>query len=163
MLVALSAAAGVVLPESPAGLLLQASVGTAGGPLVAAWSIYVAVLLIRRRPPKPLRVLAYAILSLTWLLVLALREPNGGGMSGETLLGLLDAGFGRTGGLALISLLAAGALVGLIGLERILECVAFLGRQVHRLAPRRQSAYRRAPRTILSSPPGIVATPNDEP
>src|SRR5260370_39974636 len=37
-LVTLSAAAGVILPVSPAGLILQALVGTAGAALVPAWA-----------------------------------------------------------------------------------------------------------------------------
>ncbi|MDQ6671691.1 MAG: hypothetical protein M3069_13265, partial [Chloroflexota bacterium] len=37
-LITLSAVAGVILPISPAGLMLQAMVGTAGAPLVPAWS-----------------------------------------------------------------------------------------------------------------------------
>ncbi|MCA1644960.1 MAG: hypothetical protein LC797_05625, partial [Chloroflexi bacterium] len=69
-------------------------------------------------------VAALAALTLTWLLSLALRQPLGGGELGETLLGLLDAGFGRSGGLALASVAAAASVVNLVGLERILGWLA---------------------------------------
>jgi len=46
-------------------------------------------------------------------------------MLGETILSLLDAGFGRSAGLALVSVAAAAATVGLVGPERT---VNYLGR-----------------------------------
>jgi DNA segregation ATPase FtsK/SpoIIIE, S-DNA-T family len=123
-LVTLSAAAGVILPMSPAGLVLQAMVGTAGAPLVPAWAAWLTWMLARRRRPSIWRVTALAALSATWLLTLALRQALGGGALGETILGLLDAGFGRSGGLAVVSIAAAAATVSLVGLERILGWLA---------------------------------------
>jgi S-DNA-T family DNA segregation ATPase FtsK/SpoIIIE len=120
VLVALSTAAGVVFPLSPAGIVLQTSVGTLGAPLVPAWAAGAAWCLARGRRPSYLRLAALAVLSLTWLLALALRAPQAGGVTGETLLGLLDSGFGRRAGLALVSILGAAALVNLVGLDRIL-------------------------------------------
>ncbi|MGI9149259.1 MAG: DNA translocase FtsK [Chloroflexota bacterium] len=119
-LVTLSGLAGVILPASPAGLVLQASVGTAGAPLVPAWSGWLTWMLVRHRRTSIWRVTALAVLSATWLLTLALRQPLGGGALGETILGLLEAGFGRSGSLAVVSIAAAAAAVSLVGLERIL-------------------------------------------
>jgi S-DNA-T family DNA segregation ATPase FtsK/SpoIIIE len=124
LLLTLSAAAGVVFPLSPAGIVLQAAVGTGGAPVVPAWTGWLTWLLVRRERPSPWRVAALAGLTLTWLLTLALRQPQGGGALGETLLGLLDAGFGRSGGLALVSVAASASVVNLVGLERILGWVA---------------------------------------
>jgi DNA segregation ATPase FtsK/SpoIIIE, S-DNA-T family len=126
VLITLSATAGVVFPLSPAGLLLQTLVGTAGAVLVPAWSGWLTWLLARGVRPSLWRVAALAALSLTWLLALALRQPQGGGLLGEALLGMLDAGFGRTAGLALVSVGAAAATVNLVGLERILTGLGFL-------------------------------------
>jgi S-DNA-T family DNA segregation ATPase FtsK/SpoIIIE len=119
-LLTLSTAAGVIFPLSPAGILLQTLVGALGAPLVPAWSSWSTWLLARRERPRPLRVVALAMLSATWLLALALRQPLGGGIAGDTLLRLLDAGFGRSAGLALVSIAAAASVVNLVGLERIL-------------------------------------------
>jgi S-DNA-T family DNA segregation ATPase FtsK/SpoIIIE len=121
VLVALSTAAGVVFPLSPAGLGLQTAVGALGAPLVPVWTAGAAWFLARGRRPPWLRLSALAVLSLTWLLALALREPGAGGLVGDHLLDLLEAGFGRSAGLALVSILAAAALVNLVGLERILD------------------------------------------
>src|SRR5205807_1227209 len=108
------------------------------------------------------RVTALAVLSATWLLVLALRQEQGGGNAGETILGLLDAGFGRTSGLALVSIAAAAAAVSLVGLERILGWLAplaalrvppsvFRARFPHRPRPR--------PRTPGLDEPVILGPP----
>src|SRR5205823_12687276 len=124
VLVTLSTAAGVAFPLSPAGIALQTLVGTSGAPLVPAWSGWSSWLLARReRPPLP-RVAALLVLSATWLLALALRQPLAGGIAGDTLLDLLDAGFGRRAGLALVSIATAAAVVNLVGLERILAWVS---------------------------------------
>ncbi|MBV9581621.1 MAG: DNA translocase FtsK [Chloroflexi bacterium] len=120
VLVALSTAAGVVFPLSPAGIALQTVVGTLGAPLVPIWAAGAAWCLVRRRRPSVLRLVALVALSATWLIVLALRAAHAGGVVGDTLVDLLDAGFGRNAGLALVSIVAAAALVILIGLERIL-------------------------------------------
>src|SRR5207244_8566279 len=95
-----------------------------GAPLVPAWPGLLTWLLVRRQRPSPWRVAALATLTLTWLLTLALRQPQGGGALGETILGLLDAGFGRNSGLALVSVAASASVVNLIGLERIMGWVA---------------------------------------
>jgi predicted ATPase len=124
VLLTLSAAAGVVFPLSPAGIALQSTVGTGGASLVPAWTGWLTWLLVRRQRASPWRVAALATLTLTWLLTLALRQPQGGGSTGETILGLLDAGFGRTSGLALVSVAASASVVNLVGLERILGWVA---------------------------------------
>jgi S-DNA-T family DNA segregation ATPase FtsK/SpoIIIE len=158
VLLTLSSAAGVVLPMSPAGLVLQTAVGSAGAPLVPAWSGWLAWLLARRRRPSAWRVAALAVLSGTWLLALALRQPDAGGLLGEAIVGLLEAGFGRTAGLALVSIAAAASVVNLVGLERILRGVAVLG--TFRV-PR--SAFRvplpRRPRLHL----GSATLPTEEP
>jgi S-DNA-T family DNA segregation ATPase FtsK/SpoIIIE len=125
---------------SPAGIVLQTAVGTGGAPLVPAWTGWLIWLLVRRQRPSPWRVAALAALTLTWLLSLALRQPQGGGALGETILGLLDAGFGRNSGLALVSVAASASLVNLVGLERILGWVAAV-----RL-PRYVLPVRRGPR-----------------
>jgi S-DNA-T family DNA segregation ATPase FtsK/SpoIIIE len=120
VLLALSTAAGVIFPLSPAGIALQTVVGTLGAPLVPIWAAGAAWFLIRGRRPSVLRLAALVALSITWLVALALREPNAGGLAGEKLLDLLDAGFGRNAGLALVSIVAAAALVNIVGLDRIL-------------------------------------------
>ena len=79
LLLTLSAAAGVVFPLSPAGIVLQTVVGTGGAPLVPAWTGWLTWLLVRRQRPSPWRVAALAALTLTWILSLALRQPQGGG------------------------------------------------------------------------------------
>src|SRR5207237_5345566 len=101
-----------------------AGVGLGGAPLVPAGTGWATWSLARRRRPSAQRAVALGVLSATWLLALALRQPEGGGTLGETLLNLLDAGFGRNGGLALVSVAAAAATVSLVGLERILGWVA---------------------------------------
>src|SRR5207249_4996796 len=100
----LSAVGGVILPASPAGLVLQSAVGAGGAPLVAAWSAWLTWTLFRRRRPRAWRVAACAVLSATWLLALALRQPQGGGIVGEVILGALDGAFGRSSGLAIVSI-----------------------------------------------------------
>ena len=128
VLFTLSTSAGVIFPMSPAGLLLQSLVGSLGAPLVPAWCGWIAWLLIRRRRPSAWRAASLLALSATWLVALALRQPQGGGLLGETLLSLLDAGFGRSGGLAIVSIAAAASLVNVVGLERILDWAATLAR-----------------------------------
>jgi S-DNA-T family DNA segregation ATPase FtsK/SpoIIIE len=79
---------------------------------------------------------------------------------GETLLNLLEAGFGRDAGLALVSIAAAAAIVNLVGSERMLRGLALLGSL--RLPPgalRALPSVARPPRVRL---PGLVAGP-DEP
>ncbi len=104
-------------------MALQTLVGTLGAPLVPAWAAWSTWLLVRRQPPSVLRVAALLALSATWLLALALRQLQAGGLAGDKLLDLLDAGFGRRAGLALVSIVAAAALVNLVGLDRILGWV----------------------------------------
>jgi DNA segregation ATPase FtsK/SpoIIIE, S-DNA-T family len=161
-LVTLSAAAGVVLPMSPAGLVLQSAVGTAGAPLVPAWSGWLTWILARGRRPSVWRVTALAVLSATWWLMLALRQPQGGGALGETILVLLDAGFGRSGGLAVVSIAAAAATVSLVGLERILRWLAPLAALrvppsvLHVALPQRSRLRLRAPgpdEPVILGPP----------
>jgi S-DNA-T family DNA segregation ATPase FtsK/SpoIIIE len=146
----LSTAAGVIFPLSPAGLVLQMVVGTAGAPLVPAWSAWLTWQLARAKPwPSPWRISAFGALSLTWLLALALRQPQGGGKLGEAILGLLDAGFGRNGGLALVSVAAAASVVTLVGLERILGWLAPLARLS---MPRSAFRVPRTPRIRIPLP-----------
>ena len=149
MLLTLSTAAGVIFPLSPAGLLLQSLVGLAGAPLVPAWCGWMAWALARRRPPRGWRVASLAVISATWLLALALRQAQGGGLVGETMLDLLDAGFGRRGGLALVSIAAAAAIVNLVGLERILGTLARLGAL---RVPPAALRVRRAPAVRAATP-----------
>ena len=67
-LVTLSAAAGVVLPMSPAGLVLQSAVGTAGAPLVPAWSGWLTWLLkTMHNFVGPLFAVSLVIVFLTFL------------------------------------------------------------------------------------------------
>lgn len=131
-------------------MLLQGAVGNAAF-LVAGWLLWLTWLLALRKPMPWLRIGALTVLSITWLLVMTLREPEGGGQAGELLLHALDAGFGRTGGLAVVSLTAAIALVSLIGLERIVLALAVLGAYAQRLvaltAQRRRAAIR-LPRVV---------------
>jgi S-DNA-T family DNA segregation ATPase FtsK/SpoIIIE len=110
----------VIFPLSPAGIGLQTLVGSLGAPLVPAWSAWSTWLLARRERPRPWRIISLVVLSGTWLVTLALRQSLGGGLAGEALLNLLDAGFGHSAGLALVSIAAAAAVVNLVGLERIL-------------------------------------------
>jgi S-DNA-T family DNA segregation ATPase FtsK/SpoIIIE len=153
-LVCVSAAAGVLFPSSPAGLVLEWGVGTGGGVLVVGWTAWLTWQLARgARFPWP-RVAACAVLSLTWLLTLALREPLGGGALGEVMLDALDAALGHTAGLALVSIAAAMALVTLIGLDRILRALARLGAEARRLtAQPHRSAFRLPGRQRLLLPP----------
>ena len=154
---------------SPAGLILQALVGMPGAPLVPAWCGWLAWLLARRRRPSVWRMVSLVVLTATWLLALALRQPQGGGMLGERLLDLLDAGFGRNGGLAMVSVAASAAIVNIVGPERILVGVARLARS--RIA--RSAFHVRRPRSlrittpaagpadpvILGPPPPVVPLP----
>ena len=144
ILVTLSTAAGVVFPLSPAGIALQTGVGSLGAPLVPAWSAWLCWLIARRRRPPTLRVVCLLVLTATWLLALALRQPAAGGVLGDRLLELLDAGFGQTAGLALVSIAAAAALVYLIGLDRILIALAWTWRHG-------QAAWRARPRRLRAS------------
>jgi S-DNA-T family DNA segregation ATPase FtsK/SpoIIIE len=157
----LSAAIGVVFPASPAGVALGAAVGLAGAPLVPAWSAWLTWCLARKRRPPPLRVLALAVLSIVWLLGLALRGPNGGGLLGETLLQLLDAGFGRTAGLAIVSIAGAAAVVSLLGLDRVLGWVELAWDH----APRSAIQVNRRPRLRMPLPsfPSSAPPPAAEP
>src|SRR5262249_15773650 len=109
---------------SPAGITLQTLVGLLGAPLVPAWSAWTTWLLARRERVSFWRVSSLLALSATWLVALTLREAQGGGLVGEKLLEWLDAGFGRSGGLALVSIAAAAAIVNLLGLERIMRWLA---------------------------------------
>ncbi|HYW88025.1 MAG TPA: DNA translocase FtsK, partial [Chloroflexota bacterium] len=150
LLLALSAAAGTVFPQSPAGMLLETAVGRAGF-LVAGWLLWLTWTLAFRKSLPWKQPLAAAVLSLTLLLALTLREPNGGGAAGEALLQLLDAAFGYTGGLAIVSIAAAIALVSLIGLHRILAGLANLGAFARHFTERRhRSAIRLSRRLPLS-------------
>jgi len=147
VLLTLSSAAGVIFPFSPAGLLLQAAVGVAGAPLVPAWLGWVAWSIARRRRPSVWRVTSLVVLSATWVLALALREPQGGGLLGETLLDQLDQRVGHNGGLALMSLAAAAAAVHLVGPKRIFSALARLaGLRVSRFAFRVSRFALRVPR-----------------
>jgi S-DNA-T family DNA segregation ATPase FtsK/SpoIIIE len=144
-LVTFSTAAGVIFPLSPAGIGLQTGVGSLGAPLVPAWCAWATWLLARRRRPPLLRVLSLLALSVTWLLGLTLREPQGGGLAGENLLRLLDEGFGRSAGLALVSILAAAGVVYLVGLDRILV-------GLHALWRTSLTAWRARPHTLTAQP-----------
>ena len=150
MLLTLSSAAGVIFPFSPAGLLLQAGVGVAGAPLVPAWLGWVAWSIARRRRPSVWRVTSLLVLSATWVLALALREPQGGGLLGETLLDQLDQRVGHNGGLALVSLAAAAAAVHLVGPKRIFSALGRLaGLRVPRFAFRVARFAFRVARWVL--------------
>src|SRR5205807_985698 len=116
---------------------------------------------------------------------LALRQPLAGGIAGDTLLDLLDAGFGRSAGLALVSIATSAAVVNLVGLERILAWVSVgwhLGRSFvasHPLFRIRRRPIRVRPHApnepVILGPPPLpspsstratnrrpVETPNDE-
>lgn len=167
ILFTLATATGVAFPFSPAGLLLQAVVGMAGGPLVPAWAGWLSWHLIRNTPwPSGWRLAALATLSLTWLVSLSLHAPQGGGYIGETLLMLLDAGFGRSAGLAVVSLAAAASLVNLIGFERILGWLSPLARvelrypTIHVPHP---SAPKRLRRALGAEAPTPAAESSDGP
>lgn len=159
MLVTLSTAAGVIFPLSPAGIALQISVGALGAPLVPAWGGWVSWLFVRRERPPILRVLSLLVLTVTWLLALALRQADGGGFVGDRMLELLNAGFGHTAGLALVSVATAAALVYLIGLERILTALGHATRYsfaAWRARPRGAiRVTRRRPGGTLTSPEAV--------
>lgn len=147
----LSTAAGVIFPFSPAGLLLQTLVGVAGAPLVPAWLGWTTWLIARRRHPPLRRLAPLAVLSATWLLALALRQPQGGGFVGETLLEHLDVLLGRNVGLAVLSLVAATAIVDLVGAKRILAAGARAASLRTRVrVPRAALRVPRAPRLRLT-------------
>lgn len=136
----------MIFPLSPAGIALQTVVGNLGAPLVPAWFGWLIWLLARRERPPLLRALSLLVLSVTWLLALALREPQAGGLAGDWLLETMDASFGHAAGLALVSILAAAALVYLIGLDRILVALAWAWNVTH-------AAWSARPRTL---PTGAV-------
>ncbi|MBV9327455.1 MAG: DNA translocase FtsK [Chloroflexi bacterium] len=164
VLVALSTAAGVVFPLSPAGIALQTVVGTLGAPLVPIWSAGAAWFLVRGRRPSLLRLAALVVLSATWLVALALREAHASGVVGDWMLDVLDASFGRRAGLALVSIVAAAALVNVIGLERILACLqaAYRAMLAAWRARRRALPVARAlrvPRSPASNEPVILGPP----
>jgi S-DNA-T family DNA segregation ATPase FtsK/SpoIIIE len=85
-------------------------------------------MIVRRKRPPALRVVSLLVLTVIWLLALALRQPQAGGFLGDRLQELLDAGFGHAAGLALVSIAGAAALVYLIGLDRILVALAWTWR-----------------------------------
>jgi DNA segregation ATPase FtsK/SpoIIIE, S-DNA-T family len=159
VLFTLSTSAGVIFPVSPAGLLLQSLVGSLGAPLVPAWCGWIAWLLIRRKWPSAWRAASLLAFSATWLVALALRQPQGGGLLGETLLSLLDAGFGRSGGLAIASIATAAGVVNVVGLERILDWAAALGASVHMQRPAFRVSVPHRPRLSLSPPSRSTAEP----
>jgi DNA segregation ATPase FtsK/SpoIIIE, S-DNA-T family len=145
LLLTLSTAAGVIFPLSPAGIVLQTGVGTLGAPLVPAWSAWLTWLLARGERPPLLRVLSLLVLTATWLLALALRQPTAGGVVGDRLLDLLEAGFGQRAGLALVSIAAAAAVVNLLGLDRILIALHAVWRFAH-------AVWRARPRSLPNTP-----------
>jgi DNA segregation ATPase FtsK/SpoIIIE, S-DNA-T family len=152
VLLGLAATLGVLLPESPAGLALDTTVGAAG-PLVVTWSVGLVWLLVRQKPMPWARLAAATVLSITWLLTLALREPAGSGAAGDKLLEVLDEGFGRTAGLALVSIATALAVVVLIGLDRIVQGLVLLGAMARRMGASRQpSAIRVSGTTRIAMP-----------
>jgi DNA segregation ATPase FtsK/SpoIIIE, S-DNA-T family len=161
ILLTLSTAAGVLFPMSPAGIALQATVGSLGAPLVPAWAAWATWLLARRERPPALRGLSLLALSATWLLALALREPQGGGLAGDRLLDLLDAGFGHAAGLALVSILAAAALVNLIGLDRILVALAIAWRYVRAAWRARPHALPRSAIRVGRPQRGTLTSPEE--
>ncbi|HET6315310.1 MAG TPA: DNA translocase FtsK, partial [Chloroflexota bacterium] len=134
-LLALSTAAGTVFPSSPAGMLLDAAVGHAAF-LVAGWLLWLTWAFGFHRFARWTRTAAAAVLSITLLLGLTLREPGGGGLAGELLLQGLDSAFGHATGLAIVSIAAAIALVTLIGFNRIMRWLAVLGSYVRPLIAR---------------------------
>jgi S-DNA-T family DNA segregation ATPase FtsK/SpoIIIE len=142
-LLTLSTSAGIIFPLSPAGIALQSLVGSLGAPLVPAWAAWLSWLLARRARPPLVRTVCLAVLSATWLLALALRQPQAGGWLGDRLLDGLDAGFGRAAGLALVSIAASAAVVTLVGLDRILTAL-------HGLWRLGQSAWRARPRDMAA-------------
>ncbi len=125
--------------------------------LVAGWLLWLTwTMALHKRAPWQ-RVTAAAVLSVTFLLAITLRESNGGGIAGETLLEALDSAFGHTGGLAIVSIAAAIALVSLVGFERIIRWLAVLGAHARRFTEksRRRSAIR-LPRKL---PLPLITTP----
>jgi hypothetical protein len=142
------------MPETPAGTTVRSSVGHAG-PLVSIWAAYLAWFRAAKRRANWLRLGAAAVISITLLLALELREPNGGGSAGETLLTLLDTALGRAAGLAVVSIAAALAVVALIGRERIVLTLALAATLTRRIAAPRERPpsvfhgyVRRRPRAL---------------
>lgn len=138
-------------------MVLQYVAGSAAF-LVAGWLLWLTYQFARRKPWPFTRMAALAVLSLTVLLALTLREPDGGGIAGEALLQLLDAAFGRSAGLAMISIAAAIALVSLIGFERIVLWLMALGAYARTLSAQRKRSAIRLPRP-LTTPPHEPAAP----
>jgi S-DNA-T family DNA segregation ATPase FtsK/SpoIIIE len=171
VLLTLSTSAGVIFPLSPAGIALQTLVGTLGGPLVPAWSGWAAWLVVRRRGPPVRRAAALAVLSVSWLFALALREPHAGGGVGDTLLQALEARLGHVASLALVSIAASAAVVTLVGLERILYGLGVVLHLVRSVSGRSRVAFQRrrqrririatpvAVDPVIIGPPGDVAAP----
>jgi len=155
LLVALATTVGVVMPETPAGTAVRSMVGHAG-PLVSIWAAYLAWLRAARRRPAWLRLAAAGVVSITLLLALELREPGGGGALGETLLTLLDTAVGRAAGLAIVSIAAALAVVALIGRDRIVQSLVFIGNLARRIAAPRERPTLRLPR-LRQSPTASYA------
>jgi S-DNA-T family DNA segregation ATPase FtsK/SpoIIIE len=154
LLVSFSSLLGVIFPLSPAGLALRYVLG-AGGPLAVGWTAWFAWLLARRHGVPGRRMAALAILSATWLVALAMRDAAGG-VLGEALLDLLETGFGRVAGLALLSLASAVAIVVVIGVARVLALLMFLGGLGRRLAAREPQAVRTPGR---AHPPPVTPPP----
>ena len=161
ILLTLSTAAGVIFPLSPAGIALQISVGSLGAPLVPAWSAWLTWLLARHQRPTVLRVLSLLILSATWLLALALREPQAGGLLGDQLLAWLYAGFGHAAGLALVSVASAASVVYLVGLDRILTALGYAWRFAQTAWGARPSALRAAVVRVPRVRHGTLTAPEE--
>ncbi len=113
---------------------MRAALGD-GALLAVAWPAWLVWLLARGRPLPPARTAAALLLSLALLVLLSVHELQSGGAVGATLLQVLDAGFGRVGGLVLLVGAALLALAVLIGLQRVRAGLTRLGPVVRRLAP----------------------------
>jgi S-DNA-T family DNA segregation ATPase FtsK/SpoIIIE len=136
----LVAAVGVAFPDSLVGKPVHDLAGAGGAPALVAWPAWVTWRLARHKGIRVGQATAWGVLTAAWFVLLALREGAvAGGALGQGLLDALDGGFGRVGGLALVFIGAAAAVVALVGTDRVLLALALLGTVARRLAGPREN------------------------
>ncbi len=154
---------GLVAPGTPVGLRLRDALG-AWTILAPVWPAWLAWLLVREGRLPPVRLVAYLALSTSALVLGALADGRSGGNLGTSMLRLLDLGFGRIGGLAVLVCVALAGGLAALGMERLLRLLAFLGVATwHVAAPRERDGGGERPRRRESEPKPEPASPAHEP
>jgi hypothetical protein len=144
VLLTLSTALGVVLPFSPAGLLVHDALGD-GAILAPLWLGWLTWLIATGRQAPSRQTWSLGVLSTMWLILLAVRDDPAGGGVGAAIRDLFDDAFGRSAGMVLVWAAALGAALGLVGFTRIAHVLLLLGLLGRRLATRTNVPRARFP------------------